>query len=79
MAGVWKGTEYPTHPRTPEFLLYKASVFTPVRTCPLYCFTRHVNLDKNQISVGFSFLRRMVRLLYLRDPTLQAGLLGSSP
>ncbi|VCW48763.1 unnamed protein product [Gulo gulo] len=40
---------------------------------------RHVNLDKNHIIGGFSSLRRTLRLPYLRDPTLQAGLLGTGP
>lgn len=66
-------------PGPQHFLPYKAGVFTTLRLCSLYCFTRHVNSDKNHIIGGFSSLRRTLRLPYLRHPTLQAGLLGTGP
>ena len=79
VAGAWKGTEYPPYPRAPAFSLHKAGVFTTLRIYCLYWFTRHVNLNKNHVTVQFGSLRRTLRFPYLRDPTLQAGLLGTGP
>lgn len=73
---MWKGTVSHS-PSGPNIVCCSEQVFHHLQDVSSSQFTRRVNLDKNLVSVGLGFLKGTLRSLSLRDPSLQAGLLGT--